>query len=83
MRIERTVSGSAASNQSYSNSIQTMTFSSIPVGDMVIDLNNQTAAVGTSSIMQYYIPTGSFIIPKTGTQTITGTGTVKYRELFE
>ena len=45
MRIERTVSGSAASNQSYSNSAQTMTFSTIPVGDMVIDLNNQTAAV--------------------------------------
>ena len=83
MRIERTVSGSAASNQSYSNGTQTMTFSTIPVGSMVIDLNNQTAAVGTSSIMQYYLPTGSFIIPKTGTQTITGTGTVKYRELFE
>ena len=83
MRIERTVSGSAASNQSYSNSIQTMTFTTIPVGSMVIDLNNQTAAVGTTSIMQYYNPTGSFIIPKTGTQTISGTGTVKYRERFE
>ena len=83
MRIERTVSGSAASNQSYSNSVQTMTFSSIPVGDMVIDLNNQTAVVGNSSIMQYYQASGSFIIPKTGTQTITGTGTVKYRERFE
>lgn len=83
MRIERTVSGSAVSNQSYSNSVQTMTFSSIPVGDMVIDLNNQTAVVGSSSIMQYYQASGSFIIPKTGTQTITGTGTVKYRERFE
>ena len=83
MRIERTVSGSAASNQSYSNSVQTMTFSTIPVGNMVIDLNRQTAAVGTSSIMQYYQASGSFIIPKTGTQTITGTGTVKYRERFE
>lgn len=83
MRIERTVSGSAASNQSYSNSAQTMTFTTIPVGSMVIDLNNQTAAVGTTSIMQYYNPTGSFIIPKIGTQTITGTGTVKYRERFE
>ena len=83
MRIERTVSGSAASNQSYSNSAQTMTFTTIPIGSMVIDLNNQTAAVGTTSIMQYYNPTGSFIIPKIGTQTITGTGTVKYRERFE
>jgi phage-related protein len=80
MRIERTVSSSAASNQSYSNSDQTMTFSSIPVGDMVIDLNAQTAAVGGTSIMQYYQPSGSFIMPKTGIQTITGTGTVKYRE---
>ena len=83
MRIERTVSGSAASNQSYSNSAQTMTFSSIPVGDMVIDLNAQTAAVGGTSIMQYYQPSGSFIMPKTGIQTITGTGTVKYRERWE
>ena len=83
MRIERTVSGSAASNQSYSNSAQTMTFSTIPTGNMVIDLNNQTAVVGSSSIMQYYQASGSFIIPKTGTQTITGTGTVKYRERFE
>jgi hypothetical protein len=83
MRIERTVSGSAASNQSYSNSAQTMTFSLIPVGDMVIDLNAQTAAVGGTSIMQYYQPSGSFIMPKTGIQTITGTGTVKYRERWE
>ena len=83
MRIERTVSGSAASNQSYSNSVQTMTFSTIPVGNMVIDLNKQTAAVGTSSIMEYYQPSGAFIIPRTGVQTISGTGTVKYRERWE
>ena len=83
MRIERTVSGSAVTNQSYSNNAQTMTFSTIPVGDMVIDLNRQTAAVGSSSIMQYYQASGSFIIPKTGAQTITGTGTVKYRERYE
>lgn len=83
MRIERTVSGSAASNHSYSNSVQTMTFTTIPVGDMVIDLNNQTAAVGGTSIMQYYEPSGSFLIPRTGTQTITGTGTIKYRERRE
>ena len=83
MKITRTVSGSSVSNQSYSNSVQTMTFTTIPVGDMVIDLNDQTAYVGSSSIMNYYQPSGSFIIPKTGTQTITGTGTVKYRERFE
>ena len=50
---------------------------------MVIDLNNQTAKVRSNSIMQYYQPSGSFIIPKTGTQTITGTGTVKYKERWE
>ena len=82
MRIERTLSG-AASDQSYSNGTQTMTFSTIPAGNMVIDLTRQTAAVGTTSIMQYYAPSGSFIIPRTGIQTITGTGTVKYRERWE
>lgn len=82
MRIERTLSG-AASNQSYSNGAQTMTFSTVPAGSMVIDLNAQTARVGDTSIMQYYQPSGSFIIPRTGSQTITGTGTVKYRERWE
>lgn len=82
MRIERTLSG-AASDQSYSNGTQTMTFSTIPAGSMVIDLNAQTAQVGNTSIMQYYQPSGSFIIPRTGAQTITGTGTVKYRERWE
>ena len=83
MRIERTVSGSAATNQTYSNSAESMTFSTIPIGDMVIDLNRQTAAVGSSSIMEYYQPSGSFIVPKIGTQTISGTGTVKYRERWQ
>ena len=82
MRIERTLE-SAASNQSYSNGVQTMTFSTIPAGSMVIDLNAQTAQVGNASIMQYYQPSGSFVIPKAGAQTITGTGTVKYRERWE
>ena len=82
MRIERTLS-SAASNQSYSNGAQTMTFSQIPAGGMVIDLNTQIATVNGSSIMAQYQPAGSFIIPATGSQTITGTGTVKYRERWE
>ena len=82
MRIERTLSG-AASSQSYSNSIETMTFSTIPAGEMVIDLNKQTAKVGSTDIMQYYQPSGSFIIPRTGAQTITGTGKVKYKERWE
>ena len=82
MRIERTLSGSA-SDQSYSNSTQTMTFSTIPAGSMVIDLNAQTAQVGSTSIMNYYQASGSFIVPRTGSQTITGTGTVKYRERWQ
>ena len=82
MRIERTLN-SSASNQSYSNSVQTMTFSTIPAGAMVIDLNAQTAVSGTTDIMQYYAPSGSFVIPRTGTQTISGTGTVKYRERWQ
>jgi hypothetical protein len=50
----------------------------------VIDLNRQTAAVGGVSIMQYWPLTGaSFIIPKTGAMTITGTGTVKWRERWQ
>ena len=83
MRIERTVSGSAVSDQSYALDGRTITFSTIPVGDMVIDLNNQTAAVGSSDIMGYYNVNSKFLIPRTGTQTITGTGTVKYRERWQ
>ena len=83
MRIERTVSGSAASNQSYALDGRTITFSSIPVGDMVINLDKQTAYVGSTDIMQYYNVNSKFLIPRTGVQTITGTGTVKYRERWQ
>lgn len=79
MRIERTLS-SAASNQSYGNGHESMTFSSIPAGALVIDLNRQTAAVNNATIMANYSFSSSFLIPRTGTQTITGTGTVKWRE---
>ena len=79
MRIENTFD-SSASNQAYSDGTNTMTFSTIPAGNMVIDLNRQTAVVGSSSITQYYAYTSRFLLPKTGKQTITGTGTVKYRE---
>lgn len=86
MRIERSV-GSAASNQSYALDGNTMTFSTIPAGDMVIDLNQQTAYSdnnGTiTNLMQYYNPTGRFIIPRTGIVNITGTGTVKIRERWQ
>lgn len=83
MRIERTVSGSAVSDQSYGLNGNTITFSTIPVGDMVIDLDRQTAVVGSSDIMQYYNINSKFLIPKTGAQKVTGTGTVKYRERWQ
>jgi hypothetical protein len=83
MRIERTLPD-AASDQSYSDGMNTMTFSTVPAGDLVIDLNRQTAAVGGASIMEYWPLTGaSFIIPKTGAMIITGTGTVKWRERWQ
>ena len=82
MRIERTLSASA-SNQTYSNGTESMTFSQIGAGNLVIDLNRQTAAVGTTSIMQYYQPASHFLPAKTGVYTISGTGTVKFRERWE
>lgn len=74
---------STASSVSYSDGVHTMTFDEIPAGDMVIDLNKQTAAVGTVSIMSAYDITSHFLIPHVGTQTITGTGTVKWRERWQ
>lgn len=82
MRIERTLAA-AASNQTYGNGSESMTFSTIPAGTLVIDLNRQTAAVGNTSIMQYYAFGSAFLLPRTGIQTITGTGTVKWRERWE
>ena len=79
MRIERTLTG-AATNQAYSDGTRTMTFSTIPAGALKIDMNRQTVEVGGVSIMQYYALTGQFIRPALGAQTITGTGTVYWRE---
>lgn len=87
MRIERTVSGSAVSNQSYSLDGKTITLSTIPVGAMTIDLDNQTAySVNGSTVtnlMQYYNVNSRFLIPRTGSVNITGTGTVKFRERWQ
>ena len=82
MRIERTLS-SDASNQSYAMGGNTITFSTIPTGDMVIDLNKQTAVSGLNNLMQYYNVNSRFLVPKTGSAKITGTGTVKYRERWQ
>lgn len=70
----------AAQNVSYSDGTDTMTFSQIPAGNMVIDLNRQTAQSGNASIMSGYTFDSHFLKAKGGTQTITGTGNVFYRE---
>lgn len=82
MQITRTIH-SAATNQAYSDGTHTMIFSSIPAGDMVIDLNAQTAAVGGSSIMESYTTASEFVQPSAGQMTISGTGTIKYRERWQ
>lgn len=79
IRITRTLKSKAA-NQSYTDGSRTMEFSTIPAGDLVIDLNAQTAAVSGSSIMGNITTTSRFILPRTGNRTITGTGYVYYRE---
>lgn len=82
MRIERTVSA-AVYSQAYGLDSNQMGFTTIPAGELVIDLNNETAAVDGISIMQYYAPSGTFLVPRTGIQTVVGTGTVKYKERWE
>ena len=82
MEIRRTL-GSAASSQTYGNGSESMSFSQIPAGNLVIDLDRQTAAVNGSSIMDKFGLTSHFLIPKTGSQTITGNGTVYWRERWE
>ena len=79
MRIERTLAA-AASNQSYTMDGKTITFSTIPQGDMVIDLDAETATVDGVVIMQYYAITSRWPELRPGTNEVTGTGTVKYRE---
>lgn len=71
----------ALTNQTYASATESMRFSTIPAGNMTIDLNKQTAAIGTSSFMRYFVPTTKFIVPRVGAnQTITGAGFVNFRE---
>jgi len=80
MTIERR-GNTPLTNQTYSNGTDSMTFTTIPTGALVIDLNRQTAAIGNASIMKYYTPTSTWIVPKIGAnQRISGVGTIKYRE---
>ena len=79
IRIERRLSSRVA-NQTYACNGRSMFFSQIPAGQMKIDLNRQTAEVSGSSIMRYFSKTSKFIEPIAGNMTITGTGTIIYRE---
>lgn len=82
MRIERRLSSRTA-NQTYSADGKSMFFEQIPAGNMIIDLNRQTAEVSGASIMQYFGKTSKFIEPKTGNILIAGVGTVIYRERWK
>lgn len=80
MTIER-YANTPLTNQTFSNGVDSMTFTTIPAGSLVIDLNKQTAAIGGASIMRYYTPTSTWIVPKIGAnQRINGVGSIKYRE---
>lgn len=79
IQITRRLTGRVA-NQTYSANGQSMEFSQIPAGNLLIDLNKQTAEVSGNSIMQFFNPTGRFITPVTGNITIAGNGTIAYRE---
>lgn len=79
VRIERRLTSMVA-NQTYACNGKSMFFSQIPAGNMKIDLNKQTAEVSGTSIMQYFGKTSRFIEPVNGNMTITGNGTIIYRE---
>jgi hypothetical protein len=79
IRIERRLTARIA-NQTYAANGQSMFFEQIPAGNLKIDLNAQTAEVSGTSIMQYFGKTAKFITPVTGNITITGNGTIYYRE---
>ena len=77
--IER--NGGTLTEQAYATATESMVFTTIPAGSLVIDLNRQTAAIGNTSIMKYYKPSSTWIVPKIGAgQYINGEGVVKYRE---
>ena len=79
MRIERTL-GTAEANRSYSNGTESMLYTTIPAGRLVIDLNKQISTVSGSNIDRYLSPTSTYIIPRTGSQNLRGQGTIYYRE---
>ena len=82
MHITRTIS-STVSSPSYSDSVNTLSFNSLAAGNLDIDLNNQTISLSGVSVVANLYSSSNFIVPRTGTMTITGTGTVTYQERWE
>lgn len=84
IRIVRTLSSAVSTSQAYSNGKESMAFSQLPVGTLTIDVNKQLANVKNgntvTNVMQYFTFGSTFLLPRSGTQTITGTGTVYWRE---
>lgn len=78
MRIEATLAASA--DLTFTDGRDTMVFEDVPAGDLVIDLTKQTAEVDGVSIMGCFTFTSTFIRPRLGPLTITGTGALKWRE---
>lgn len=78
MRITHTLA--EAADLAYSDGTDTITLNDVPAGDLVIDLDRQTAAVDGVSVMTCYSFASTWIIPHTGQTTITGSGTVHWRE---
>lgn len=79
-----TISRSGATsltNQVFTSRTEVMRFTTIPAGNLLIDLNRQTAAIGSTSIMQYFDPLSNWIVPKIGAnQYFGGVGVLRYRE---
>jgi predicted phage tail component-like protein len=77
IRITDTVS--TAGSRTYTDGTDSMTFANVPTGELVIDLERQTASVDNTSIMQGFNFASTFLQPKRA-MTISGTGKVRYTE---
>ena len=83
MRLERTNTAGGVS-RSFTFEGNTISFNtSLPLGKLVIDVNNQLATVDSVNAMQYYIPTSTFFVPHPGFQDITSYGAYIYRERWQ
>ena len=70
----------ATESRVYSNGSETLSLASIPAGDLIINLNEQTAVDGNLSVMAAISFDSTFPTPRTGTMTITGSGKVHWLE---